>query len=87
MVSAGVAGLPPEEVVVRSQAAMIAEPALRRIDRLAGNGHPGAQALSTYFVGQGVGLMNKVKPAREVVLEFIEDYVAAAERLSGTLEG
>ena len=66
--------------------AMIAEPALRRIDRLAGNGHPGAQALSTYFVGQGVGLMNKVKPAREVVLEFIEDYVAAAERLSGTLD-
>ena len=65
---------------------MIAEPALRRIDRLAGNGHPGAQALATYFVGQGVGLMNKVKPAREVVLEFIEDYVAAAERLSGTLD-
>jgi hypothetical protein len=37
-------------------------------------------------VGQGVGLMNKIKPAREVVLEFIEDYVAAAERLSGTLD-
>ena len=29
--------------------------------------------------------MNKVKPAREVVLEFIEDYLAAAERLSGSL--
>ena len=66
--------------------AMVAEPALRRIDKLAENGHPGAQALSTYFVGQGVGLMNKIKPAREVVLEFIEDYVAAAERLSATLE-
>ena len=66
--------------------AMVAEPALRRIDKLAENGHTGAQALSTYFVGQGVGLMNKIKPAREVVLEFIEDYVAAAERLSATLE-
>ena len=33
----------------------------------------GAQALATYFVGQGVGLMTKVKPAREVVREFIED--------------
>ncbi len=66
--------------------AMVAEPALRRIDKLAETGHPGAQALSTYFVGQGVGLMNKIKPAREVVLEFIEDYVAAAERLSGTLD-
>ena len=32
-----------------------------------------------------MGLMNKVKPAREVVLEFIEDYVAAAERLGASL--
>ncbi|BBY63172.1 nitronate monooxygenase [Mycolicibacterium helvum] len=65
---------------------MIAEPVLRRIDKLAEGGHPGAQALATYFVGQGVGLMNKVKPAREVVLEFIEDYLAAAERLCRSLE-
>jgi hypothetical protein len=46
----------------------------------------GAQALSTYFVGQGVGLMNKIKPAREVVLEFIEDYLSAAERLCRSIE-
>jgi hypothetical protein len=65
---------------------MIAEPVLRRIDKLAEGGHPGAQALATYFVGQGVGLMNKVKPAREVVLEFIEDYLAAAERLCRSLD-
>jgi NAD(P)H-dependent flavin oxidoreductase YrpB (nitropropane dioxygenase family) len=64
---------------------MLAEPVLRRIDTLAEQGHPGAQELATYFVGQGVGMMNKVKPAREVVLEFIDDYLAAAERLSGTL--
>ena len=66
--------------------AMVAEPALRRIDKLAQNGHPGAPALSTYFVGQGVGLMNKIKPAREVVLEFIEDYLSAAERLCRSIE-
>ncbi|BBZ35380.1 nitronate monooxygenase [Mycolicibacterium confluentis] len=65
---------------------MLVEPQLRRIDKLAATGHEGAQALATYFVGQGVGLMNKVKPAREVVLEFIEDYVTAAERLSGSLD-
>ncbi len=65
---------------------MLVERALRRVDKLASNGHEGAQALATYFVGQGVGLMNKVRPAREVVLEFIEDYVSAAERLSGSLE-
>ncbi|WP_099025377.1 NAD(P)H-dependent flavin oxidoreductase [Mycolicibacterium palauense] len=64
---------------------MLVEPVLRRVDKLAAAGHPGAQALATYFVGQGVGLMNRVKPAREVVLEFIEDYVAAAERLGDSL--
>ena len=58
---------------------------IRRVDVLAAQGHPGAQALATYFVGQGVGLMNKVKPAREVVREFIEDYLAATERLSNSL--
>ena len=64
---------------------MLAEPVLRRIDALADQGHPGAQQLATYFVGQGVGLMNKVKPAREVVLEFIDDYLAAAQRLGNSL--
>ena len=64
---------------------MLCEPVIRRVDVLAAQGHPGAQALATYFVGQGVGLMNKVKPAREVVREFIEDYLAATERLSNSL--
>jgi NAD(P)H-dependent flavin oxidoreductase YrpB (nitropropane dioxygenase family) len=64
---------------------MLCEPVLRRIDALAEGGHEGARELATYFVGQGVGLMNKVKPAREVVLEFIEDYLAAAQRLGNSL--
>ena len=64
---------------------MLSEPIIRRVDILASQGHPGAQALATYFVGQGVGLMNKVKPASEVVREFIEDYLAATERLSNSL--
>lgn len=64
---------------------MLSEPVIRRIDRLAAQGHPGAQQLATYFVGQGVGLMNKVKPAREVVREFIEDYLTATERLNRSL--
>jgi NAD(P)H-dependent flavin oxidoreductase YrpB (nitropropane dioxygenase family) len=64
---------------------MLAEPVLRRIDALADQGHAGARELATYFVGQGVGLMNKVKPARDVVLEFIEDYLAAAQRLGNSL--
>jgi NAD(P)H-dependent flavin oxidoreductase YrpB (nitropropane dioxygenase family) len=64
---------------------MLCEPVIRRVDVLAAQGHPGAQALATYFVGQGVGLMNRVKPARDVVVEFIEDYLAAAQRLSNSL--
>jgi NAD(P)H-dependent flavin oxidoreductase YrpB (nitropropane dioxygenase family) len=64
---------------------MLSEPVLRRIDALADQGHPGAQRLATYWVGQGVGLMNEVKPARDVVLEFIEDYLAAVQRLGSSL--
>jgi NAD(P)H-dependent flavin oxidoreductase YrpB (nitropropane dioxygenase family) len=65
---------------------MLAEPVLRRVDMLAASGHPGAQALATYFVGQGVGLMNKVRPARDVVFEFARDYLAAAERLGNSVD-
>ncbi|MET0885999.1 MAG: nitronate monooxygenase family protein [Mycetocola sp.] len=64
----------------------ISESSLRRIDALAEKGDAGAQQLATYWVGQGVGLMNRSKPAREVVREMAEDYVAATERLSGSLE-
>ncbi|MEZ0050272.1 NAD(P)H-dependent flavin oxidoreductase YrpB (nitropropane dioxygenase family) [Mycobacterium sp. MAA66] len=64
---------------------MLSEPVMRRVDVLADQGHPGARQLATYFVGQGVGLMNKVRPARDVVLEFIEDYLVAAERLGNSL--
>lgn len=64
---------------------LVSEAVLRRIDVLAGNGDEGAKALATYWVGQGVGLMNSVKPAREVVYEFANDYLAAAERLAGGL--
>jgi NAD(P)H-dependent flavin oxidoreductase YrpB (nitropropane dioxygenase family) len=64
---------------------MVTEPALRRLDALAEQGHPGAQELATYFVGQGVGLMTKVRPAREVVREMAEDLIDAAERLNSAL--
>ncbi len=65
---------------------VLSENVLRRIDTLAKNGNKGAQELATYWVGQGVGLLNKVRPAREVVREMIEDYREAVERLTGSLE-
>ena len=65
---------------------LISEPALAKVTKLAEGGHPGARQLATYFVGQGVGLMNSIQDTRTVVREFMEDYLAAVERLSGTVE-
>jgi NAD(P)H-dependent flavin oxidoreductase YrpB (nitropropane dioxygenase family) len=64
---------------------LVAEPALRRVDDLAAAGHEGARALATYWVGQGVGLMNRGGPAAEVVRRMAEDCADAVERLAGRL--
>ncbi len=37
----------------------------------------------SYFVGQGVGLIDSVKSAGAVVQEFREDFAEAAECLNG----
>ena len=62
---------------------MVAEPPLRKVDKLAAGGHEGAKQLATYWVGQGVGLMNETQSAAGVVRAFMEDFVDASERLSG----
>jgi NAD(P)H-dependent flavin oxidoreductase YrpB (nitropropane dioxygenase family) len=64
---------------------LVSEPALRKIDKLSEGGHAGAQALATYWVGQGVGLMNQAMSAGDVVQEFKADWIAACERLNGFL--
>lgn len=64
----------------------VSEPALRRADTLAANGHKGAQALSTYWVGQGVGLMDTAKSTRQVMSDMIDDYVAAVERIMTSVD-
>ena len=64
---------------------LVSEPALRRIDKLAESGHEGAKQLATYWVGQGVGLMNESTTVRNVVYQFKEDFLAAAERLNASL--
>ena len=61
---------------------LVSEPALTRIDKLSQAGDPGAQALATYWVGQGVGLMNQPLGARQVVQDFMEDFASACERLA-----
>jgi NAD(P)H-dependent flavin oxidoreductase YrpB (nitropropane dioxygenase family) len=66
---------------------LISEPALRHIDKLADGGHEGARDLSTYWVGQAVGLMNEAESAGQVVQRFKEEFVAAFEQLSEVVEG
>ena len=61
---------------------MVAEPALQKVNKLAAVGHEGAQDLATYWVGQGVGLMNQSISASDVVQEFKEDFINAYERLN-----
>lgn len=65
---------------------LLSEPALGKVAKLAASGHPGARALTTYWVGQGVGLMTQSMSAGAVVQAFKEDFLAAAERLNGFLQ-
>lgn len=61
---------------------MISEPALDKIHKLSEGGHKGAQDLATYWVGQGVGLMNARQSVRNVVYDFKQDFINAYERLA-----
>lgn len=61
---------------------LVSEPPLSKVAKLAEGGHEGARQLATYFVGQGVGLMDNIQSTRDVMREFMEDYLEAVERLS-----
>jgi len=63
----------------------ISEPPLRLIDKFAQSGHAGAQELATYWVGQGVGMMNEPISAGAVVQQFKVDFVRAYERLAAAV--
>lgn len=67
--------------------ALLSTPAFKKIDAAALRGEPGALALASYWVGQGVGLINKQKSARQTVLDFVEDYAEAVERIEESIEG
>src|SRR3954452_12376977 len=41
----------------------------------------GAEQIDTYFVGQVVGTIDRVQPARQVVLDMVEEYIDTYERL------
>src|SRR5438067_5116117 len=63
----------PPPLQMPLQTALVAEAQLR-INKSATKEGSGANALANYFVGQVVGQLDKVKPARQVVLEMVEEY-------------
>ena len=65
---------------------LISEPALRRADKAAAGGNSEARALVTYFVGQGVGLVESVTSARSVVQSFMEDFAVGVDNLNGAID-
>jgi len=65
---------------------MVSDTAMSKVLKLANGGHEGARKLASYFVGQGVGLMNTTQSTRSVVIDFMNDYLLAVERLQGTIE-
>ncbi|HWX79833.1 MAG TPA: nitronate monooxygenase family protein [Steroidobacteraceae bacterium] len=65
---------------------LISEGALRAVERSAAAGNPAARDLVTYFVGQGVGLIDSVKSARQVVEEFKLDFADALDDLQNLVQ-
>ncbi len=65
---------------------LVSETAIRSINRAADAGNPKAREMVTYFVGQGVGLIDSVKSATAVVQEFKEEFLQAIEHMNGLLE-
>jgi NAD(P)H-dependent flavin oxidoreductase YrpB (nitropropane dioxygenase family) len=59
--------------------------AQQRITRSSARPGSGAQQLATYFVGQGVGLLDRIRPAREVVASMVEEYLEVAGRFAAQL--
>ena len=61
---------------------IISRDAFDAIDRAAAGGNARARDLVSYFVGQGVGLIDSVKSAGAVVQEFKEDFAEAVEHMN-----
>ncbi|MGH7024101.1 MAG: NAD(P)H-dependent flavin oxidoreductase [Caulobacteraceae bacterium] len=64
---------------------LVSESALRSADRAAAAGNDKARDLVTYFVGQGVGLIDSVRSAGQVVQEFKQEFLDAVETLDALI--
>ena len=62
---------------------MVSEPALKKVADQAAIGHEGAKQLETYWVGQGIGLVNETISAGQTVQKFKEEFIDSYERING----
>ncbi len=67
------------------QPLLIAE-ADARVQRAAHDPNSGAGQLVNYFVGQIVGSMNQVKPASRVVIDMVDEFIEAMERVGKMMQ-
>ncbi len=65
---------------------MLIEEASRRVDRAALDPNAKAAQLANYFVGQIVGDMNQVKATRRVVLDMVEEFIDAVQRVDNMMQ-
>ena len=61
---------------------MVSEPALRKVADKAAIGHEGAKQLETYWVGQGIGLVDESISAGQTVQKFKEEFLGSYERIN-----
>ena len=64
---------------------MVSEPSFAKIEKAVMNGNEQARELVSYFVGQGVGLIDQVRSAKGVVQDFREEFVEAVAGLTMAL--
>ena len=57
-----------------------------RINRAAHRAGSGAEQLATYFVGQIVGSMSRSRPAGQVVMEMVEEFIDSCGSLADQLD-
>jgi len=77
-------GAPP--VLPMPLMAMLAYKPLQAVERAADAGNEKARELVTYFVGQGVGLVDQVRSAGSVVQQFKEEFADAVSNLMEAIE-
>ncbi len=75
----------PDPLGMPLQTALVGE-SQSRINQAAGQPDAKARELATYFVGQVVGSLDKVRPTRSVLLDMVSEFIDAVGQLEQLVE-